>query len=145
MEKQILEQMEKQILETLKITPEQLQEFNDKKQKVRTQTAARNKIYKIRNAEKLQKIKDEKAQKRQELKQQQLKQQQLTEPAIKNEVVKITRKYTKKAPIIKDVNYIERRGRKRKNPKIETDKSIKKKSGPKIKQINIIDLMNFIK
>tara|TARA_R110002126_G_scaffold6977_1_gene35041 strand:- start:699 stop:1109 length:411 start_codon:yes stop_codon:yes gene_type:complete len=136
--------MEKQILDLLKITPEQLQLFNDKRQKIRDQTAARNKIYKIRNAEKLEKIRAEKAQQRQQLKQQQLK-QQLTEPEIKNEVVKITRKYTKKAPIIKDVNYIERRGRKRKNPKIETDKSIKKKSGPKIKDVNIIDLVNFLK
>ena len=145
MEKQILEQMEKQILETLKITAEQLKSYNDKREKIRIQTANRNKIYKIRNAEKLQKIKDEKAQKRKELKQQQLKQQQLTEPEIKNEVIKNTRKYTKKAQVIKDDNYIERRGRKRKNPKIETDKSIKKKSGPRIKPINIIDLMNFIK
>jgi len=137
----IIYRMEKQILETLKITPEQLKAFNDKKQKIRDQTAARNKIYKIRNAEKLEKIKAEKAQKRQELKQ-----QQLTEkPEIKNEVVKITRKYTKKAPINKDVNYIERRGRKRKNPKIETDKTIIKKPGPKIKPVNIIDLVNFLK
>ena len=95
-----IEQMEKQILETLKITPEQLKAYNDKKQKIRDQTAARNKIYKIRNAEKLEQIRAEKAQKRQELKQ-----QQLTEkPEIKNEVVKITRKYTKKAPINKDDN-----------------------------------------
>ena len=133
--------MEKQILETLKITPEELKAYNDKKQKIRDQTAARNKIYKIRNAEKLEQKRIEKAQKRQELKQ-----QELTEkPKIINEVVKITRKYTKKAPIVKDNNYIERRGRKRKSPKIETDKSIKNKSGPKIKPINIIDLVNFLK
>ncbi len=134
--------MESQILETLNITPEQLKKYLDKKQKIRDQTAARNKIYKVRNAEKLQRSKDEKAEKRQQLKQEQLKEKPEKE---KNEIVKIPRKYTKKAPINKDVNKIETRGRKRKNPKIETDKSIKKKPGRKIKDVNILDLVDFLK
>lgn len=129
--------MESQILETLNITTEQLKKYLDKKQKIRDQTAARHKIYKIRNAEKLQRAKDEKAEKRQ-LKQK-LKENE------NNEVVKIPRKYTKKTPINNDVIKVETRGRKRKNPKIETDKSIKKKPGRKIKDVNILDLVDFLK
>ena len=134
--------MQNQILETLNITSEQLKKYLDKKQKIRDQTAARNKIYKIRNAEKLQKIKDERAAKRQQLKQEQLKEKPENE---KNEIVKIPRKYTKKAPINKDVNKIETRGRKRKNPKNDNDIIIKNKRGPKIRDVNIIDLVDFLK
>lgn len=133
--------MENKILEILNITPEQLKKYLDKKQKIRDQTAARNKIYKIRNAEKLQQSKDENVEKRQQLKQQ-LKEKSENE---NNEVVKIPRKYTKKTPINNDVKKIETRGRKRKNPKIETDKSIKKKPGRKIKDVNILDLVDFLK
>ncbi len=139
--------MESRILETLNITPEQLKKYLDKKQKIRDQTAARIKKYKIVNAEKLaeklEKLKILKAQKRKELK------EMMEPPKIElNEVVKIPRKYTKKAPMIKDVNYIETRGRKRKTPKIENDKNnntIKIKRGPKIKDVNIIDLVDFLK
>jgi hypothetical protein len=134
--------MESKILETLNITPEQLKKYLDKKQKIRDQTAARIKKYKVVNAEKLKEkaeiIKAEKAQKRQELKE--------MKPAPKielNEVVKIPRKYIKKAPMIKDVNYIETRGRKRKE-KIKVEK-VPQKKGPRIKDVNIIDLIDFIK
>jgi hypothetical protein len=135
--------MESRILETLNITPEQLKLYLDKKQKIRDQTALRIKKYKVVNAEKLkaklEKSKQEKAQKRRELE----------APKIeKNEVVKIPRKYIKKAPIVKDDNYVETRGRKRKTPKIETiknDNIIKIKRGPKIRDLNILDLVDFLK